>query len=245
MEYIIGFSNKYYTLWSYSEETITKYGETILKANFNYIKNISFDINKVKTLYPNVKIDIAIKGNNSFSRILDKKHIEYPNNVFKFGRYIGLPIKECKDIEYIKWYWIETKDAATKEYFKEALDNTNYSFYEDEILNNDEIEKINAKLDKISKLEIKLKNNEAFEVSPKHNLVYGDGDNIAYYIEDIFTLKFKNFKVLYYNGFAYALPTINDKAKRIKNNKISITKYTYTREDGYLDIIVDEFKIIK
>ena len=50
---LIGFSNKFYTLWSYSEEPLYKsinneYYQYGIKQIYNYIKNISFDLDKVK-----------------------------------------------------------------------------------------------------------------------------------------------------------------------------------------------------
>jgi hypothetical protein len=109
MKKLIGFANKYYTLWNYSEEIqyITdSYGnhhKSGVKQSYDYIKNISFDIDKVKEIHPNVTIDESLRGKSwSWSNV---EHIDLPNNIFWGGKYRGKLIDEIlvSDFGYCEW----------------------------------------------------------------------------------------------------------------------------------------------
>ena len=107
---IIGFANKFYTLWDYIEEgqyVTDGYGKhhkvgTIHR--FFYIKNISIDLDKVKSLYPNLTIDDQLRGKTS-SFSYDEK-IDLPENYFWKGKYKGMLIDEIlqSDFQYCLWF---------------------------------------------------------------------------------------------------------------------------------------------
>lgn len=107
---IIGFANKFYTLWDYTEEVqyVTDAygnhhkGRTIHR--FFYIKNISIDLDKVKSLYPNLSIDEQLRGKTS-SFSYDEK-IDLPENYFWKGKYKGMLIDEIlqSDFQYCLWF---------------------------------------------------------------------------------------------------------------------------------------------
>ena len=102
MKKLIGFAEKFYTLWDYSTAenwSTTSDGKHYLTSvthQYNYIKNISFDLDKVKTLYPDVEICAELRG---VTRSWDKSEkIDYPSAYFPFGKLVGNLISECNDV---------------------------------------------------------------------------------------------------------------------------------------------------
>ena len=61
MKQAIGFVNKFYTLWSidtqpvYTTDVNGKHWLTGYNTNYTYHKNISFDLEKAKSLYPSLE----------------------------------------------------------------------------------------------------------------------------------------------------------------------------------------------
>jgi len=109
MKNIIGFATKFYTLWYYEAENqyrTDSYGnhhQTGINHKFNYIKNISFDLDKVKSIYPNVEIDEELKGKTS-SFVRNEK-LDLPDGYFWGGKYAGKLIGEIleSDFQYCLW----------------------------------------------------------------------------------------------------------------------------------------------
>lgn len=108
MKQIIGFATKFYTLWNYEaipQYRTDNYGnhhQTGVQHKYYFIKNISTDIEKVKSLLPNVAIDMELKGTKSF--ICNEK-IELPNNYFWGGKYVGILIDEIMEIDFKYCLW--------------------------------------------------------------------------------------------------------------------------------------------
>lgn len=107
MNYVIGFTNKYYTLWSYN--TVTNYITISDKrlpstktTQYTYIKNISINIETVKRLYPNVSIDEGLRGKKRNFVVTENI---FPDNVLNFGKYAGTSIDDLfeLDFSYIQW----------------------------------------------------------------------------------------------------------------------------------------------
>lgn len=97
--YIIGFTNKYYTLWYYERAPIYARGQLVeYYDKYCYIKNISFDLTKVKTLYPNTAIDLALRGSGSFEV---RVKVELPYDVVQYGELRGIKISELEDIRVL------------------------------------------------------------------------------------------------------------------------------------------------
>ena len=70
-------------------------------------------------------------------------------------------------------------------------------------------------------------------------------DETKGYIEDNhICYAFENVKELWYNGWNYGLPTINGKAKRIKNKKIIVTDFEI-KDLEYREVLVKSFNIEK
>ena len=78
--------------------------QTGVNHNFQYVKNISIDLDKVKSIYPNVEIDEELRGKTS-SFIRNEK-IELPDGYFWGGKYDGILIDEIleSDFQYCLWY---------------------------------------------------------------------------------------------------------------------------------------------
>ena len=109
MKQLIGFTVKYYTLWNYWEEpqyimdAYGKYHQNGIKQHYEYIKNVSFDIEKVKKLHPGLKIDEALRGKTRSWH--DYVKVELPNHIFWGGKYVGKLIDEIlvSDFKYCEW----------------------------------------------------------------------------------------------------------------------------------------------
>lgn len=138
----IGFTNKFYTLWSVSEEEIystTSHGHHFLsgiKTNKVYMKNLSFDL---KTALEKAKesgckdltVDDSLRGvTRSFSTTKSFEY-QYKEYEFRFGKYEFQDIRECTDFNYLKWYAKETECKVATQI---VLDNC-----DDMILFNDEL----------------------------------------------------------------------------------------------------------
>lgn len=240
---IIGFANTMFTLW---ELTIEKQYVSINNENsyigdkhiYNYIKNISIDLNKVKSIYPDLDIDYGLKGVSSFTiNPIDK--YEYPSNSFDFGKYIGCYIDLCEDSEYLIWCINNSKLSNDKlELAFETLKNKHgyffhknehgYDFFKTIDEYNNHLNKLNKKLKAEKDLEdlyYSGKNGLTIEVQFDRNLSsygdYNDKNGASYF--------FKDFKTMEYKGFEYALPTIKGVGKKIKNKKLKL--YVITGND--------------
>jgi hypothetical protein len=104
---VIGFGGVFYTLWSVSSQ-INYYtapnGQhypSYTEYHYSYIQNIAKDIEKVKTLYPGVAIDMELHGSKSFT--IEKKDIDLTPEILKFGKYAGWNINDLAkhDFNYL------------------------------------------------------------------------------------------------------------------------------------------------
>jgi len=105
----IGFATQFYTLWDYQTEeqyrtdVHGKHHHSGTKHIYHYIKNISIDLEKVKSLYPNVGIDDELKGISRDWTKTTKKDL--PENIFWGGKYEGQLIDDIlvSDFQYCLW----------------------------------------------------------------------------------------------------------------------------------------------
>jgi len=219
MKKIIGFAEKFYTLWSHEREiryVTDSYGNnhpSHILDKYHYIKNISIDINKVKEMYPGVEIDECLRGQvRSFERMIK---IDPPNNIFWFGKYRGRLVDEImvSDFGYCKWAvgnggniaeYIETHPQYVA--YLEKLENEKQA-----IIDNTGILKVGdtIQLDFTSN----GYNPSATYDSCHASSTYGD---INVYVECN--------GVKEVNGmYPYLMPVINGKAQRTKNKKVTVT----------------------
>lgn len=108
MKQIIGFATQFYTLWDYESvpqyktDSYGNHHQTGVNHNFYYIKNVSTDIDKVKTLFPDIEIDTDLRGTRSFTR---NEKLDLPNNYFWAGKYSGRLIDEIMEIDFKYCLW--------------------------------------------------------------------------------------------------------------------------------------------
>lgn len=246
----IGFTNKFYTLWKISEETKPLgNGHNYIVTHYNYIKNISFDKETAIAKYPDAILDENLRGKTASWET--KKEVWDNVDTFRFGKYKYEKIDNM-DLNYLSWYWDQI-DGDHKEYVGEILKANGYEIrtntYTDynggthtsiylvspEVLEN---ERKNNKA--LNEVETKLNNREIIEFTPEHNPDM-DGDirigDVIYHFNEV--------KENWYNGFDYYLPVVNGKQKRIKNKKLTITKYNYSRNKNVITINIEEFTINK
>jgi hypothetical protein len=116
MKPVIGFTNKYYTLWEVSNPYTKDYGTySVTKVDTNYLQNLSFSLDealrKAKERYGiEVKVDEQLRGVCARSFSTEVKR-EYNDSVFLFGKYTGDSFEEITDVDYKLWYWRETKNS--------------------------------------------------------------------------------------------------------------------------------------
>lgn len=248
----IGFANKYYTLWQITEEKRPLgNGHNYVVTHYNYIKNISLDKEIALSKYPNAILDENLRGKT----ISWKTEKEVWDNVdaFRFGKYKYYKIADCTDTNYIAWYWDQIYDEH-KDFVSKVLQKRGYEVRTSNYTSYDGMENTTTYLMGPEDLENEALNNEAFdnmmkqlvknetlEIIPERNLdEFGE-----IRINDVI-YHFDFWKENFYNGYIYGLPL--DKkgnAKRIKNKKLNITKYTYTCNGKIITINVEEFAIVK
>lgn len=257
----IGFSEKFYTLWNVTKNDIystriSANGEQHFKSGerviCQYIKNISFDLNKVQQKFPNVPINDQLRGQTrSFEYNEGKKFIEYCDDVFSIGFNRGQAIEKCDELTVLKWSFSnETSETRLENIKKQMVVLGMFEF--NGIMFDDQNEMYQYKsnhqkrltIEKISKQIL----NDCVDCG-KHvvefvkNLNeygrYYDNENGVY-------IMFKDFKLMSYNGFEYGIPTINGKGKKIKGKKIELICQTIV--DPFHNecqiLLVSDFKII-
>ena len=234
---IIGFANKMYTLWNcisekqyiFINDTPNYIGD---KKIYNYVKNISMDLNKVLELYPDLEIDMNLKGTSSFE-IDPKDKYEYPTNCFNLGKYIGTTFDNCNDAEYIIYAINKILDQERSKiaidvlvdkfgYFYE-YDETNI-FFKTKEEHQKYLSKKKTKIDNEKKLEDLYDsgiNGITLEIHFNKNLsMYGSySDNGAIFF-------FKDFKTMDYSGHTYGLPLLKGVGKKIKNKTLLLDVIT-------------------
>ena len=103
MKQVIGFATQFYTLWNYEavpQYKTDSYGnhhQTGVEHKYYYVKNVSTDLEKVKSLFPNVEIDAELRGTSSFTR---NEKLDLPNNYFWAGKYAGKLIDDVMEFDF-------------------------------------------------------------------------------------------------------------------------------------------------
>lgn len=112
MKRVIGFTTKYYTLWEVSDpQLVHTSGGTFHKVYYQYIQNLSFDVDKARQKMVerygdgNFSEDFDLRANRSF--YLTTK-VDVPNETietkFQFGKYAGRDFNSVDDLNYKLWY---------------------------------------------------------------------------------------------------------------------------------------------
>lgn len=243
---VIGFATVMYTLYNYEITEIMDHkgyptGEFYCYCSF--VKNISSDINKVKALYPDLKIDETLHG-HIVSYKYGKSGIEEPRETpvhevkFPFGKHKGGVIVDCPDAGYIAWvlgnnvfHGTPNAMAAVAVRAEQlGIKEFNHRFWTPEEMESDEYRNTVKFIETIE-------SGNPFEVIFDRNL-----DICGHVYNNRFEYAFNEYKEMgssYYG--MYSLPVVNGKAKRIKNKAIKVTDYAY---NGWL-ITINSWEFVK
>jgi len=234
----IGFAEKFYTLWDVTKEdvfstTISANGENHRKSGerviCTYIKNISYDLGKVQELYPDTPINEDLRGmSRSFEYLTGEAKIQYADDVFSIGYNKGCAIALCNSIRDLKWAFdnesgnVRINNIKNKmislgmvEAYGVMYDNQEQADKAIELINNRAAAQLNT--DNILDA---MTNGGVLDVTFEKNL-----DSYGCYYDRVngVTIQFENYKIMSYNGFEYALPSVNGKGKKVKGQTLSLT----------------------
>lgn len=247
VKYAIGFSNYYYTLWSYMTEPqyITdNYGKSWLvgyNITYHYHKNISMNLEKALAAYPELELNEDLKGINS-TTWTKKNEEDLCPNIMKFGRHFGKNIDDLVETNFDYVLWIcEYRSGTPNGLYALSLPKV-INHYK-EVSDNEKIESA-----KIQNAYNQLLAKGTYEVTPERNLKIADGD--AYMRAEIdgvnvlFNFPNGTFKEMDYNGFTYGLPLVGGKAKRIKSKPIRLSFERFTDGNYEFEVKVNQVEMI-
>lgn len=238
---VIGFANKYYTLWEVNINVIEYENYKTEIYNNIYIKNISIDKDKAFAKYPTVVFDENLHGRtNDF---IYNKTIWKNIDTFRFGALCDTKIEDCTDFIYLETYYNNIAWDDHHEYIKDFLISSGYVFRNGELLSPRYIKRQHDIADNQKYVRDCIDNHKSISFIATTNV----NDNGDIYDKDAaITYVFQKVSLQSYNGYQYYLPMLNDKAKRIKNKTIEITDYM-VEETEYNELIIHikNFKINK
>lgn len=238
---LIGFTNKFYTLWEYTSNITTDSRNRRIKVeDYQYIKNISMDSEKAFAQYPGVEFKENLRGKSQSFR--ENTFIDYiDNDTFRMGKYRGSKIEEVNDVNYTAWYYDAcSSNEAHKEVIRQYLRKHGYDFVtvtfesgctEQMLLTPGEVAYRRKREENVKEMSKKVKNSEVIEFTPDSNI-----DEDGEYTDTGVTYKFPEFKEMSYQGYPYYVPTQNGKVKRVKNKTVIVTKYDWDAEKKTLTI---------
>jgi hypothetical protein len=234
----IGFANKFFTLWSIDTEpvyTTDAYGKhwlTGYNTRYTYHKNISFDLEKAKALYPTLEVQEDLRGKTN-SWTAENKEDLCPQ-IMKFGKYYGKDINELleQDFQYLVWI-CENKGYSSNGKYAKNLPKVQEHFKAIEDASNKLINDRNNAFEAIL-------NAGRFEFVAERNLKINDGFAYIYVNEGDLCITFKfeqgTFSYNEYNGFTYGLPIVKGKAKRMKGKTVKF-EFTEDKTEVYQVIV--------
>jgi uncharacterized protein (DUF3820 family) len=234
----IGFANKFFTLWSIDTEpvyTTDAYGKhwlTGYNTRYTYHKNISFDLEKAKALYPTLEVQEDLRGKTN-SWTTENKEDLCPQ-IMKFGKYYGKDINELleQDFQYLVWI-CENKGYSSNGKYAKNLPKVQEHFKVIEDASNKFINDRNNAFEAILTA-------GSYEFVAERNLKINDGFAYIYVNEGDLCITFKfeqgTFSYNEYNGFAYGLPIVKGKAKRMKGKTVKF-EFTEDKTEVYQVIV--------
>lgn len=220
----IGFANKFFTLWSietepvYTTDSNGKFWLTGYNTRYIYHKNISFDLDKAKSLYPKLEVHEDLRGKTA-SWTTENKEDLCPQ-IMKFGKYYGEDINELleQDFQYLIWI-CENKQYTSNGDYAKNLPKVQAYFKAIEDARNKLINDRNNAFEE-------LLNAGSYEFVAERNLKIDDEFAYIYVNEGDLCVTFKfeqgTFTRNEYNGFVYGLPIVKGKAKRMKGKTIRL-----------------------
>ena len=236
MKKIIGFATQFYTLWDYEavpQYKTDSYGnhhQTGVNHNYYYIKNISTDIDKVKTLFPSVEIDTELRGTSSFTR---NEKLDLPENYFWGGKYAGKLIDDILEVDFKYCLW------SAENYNMPYITNHPKYIAHFEAIAKAEQAEINAK-----KL---LKVGDVVELEFTRNGYNADEEYTECWTEANYNdvevaVNCNGVKPV--NGmYPYLMPVINGKAQKTKGKKLIVTVMEVLETNIYAGVVKQFIKV--
>lgn len=219
IRYIIGFSDRFYTLWEASSRVIENGNSRYTYTEFRFVKNISFNLDKAKAAYPDAEVNLSIRGRRSFT-YSDRVWVNVDR--FQFGKYKGQLISECEDLNYVEWYCQQGIPEENKEACHELLKLNGYEIVDGFPISPANLERINKEIADVEEIELQLEQNGFAELTIVSNAFEdGNGYWLRTNVKNVRVLV-EHAKALYYGGDWYYLPLINGKAKKLKNKSVII-----------------------
>ncbi len=236
MKKIIGFATQFYTLWDYEavpQYKTDSYGnhhQTGVNHNYYYRKNVSTDIDKVKTLFPNVEIDTELRGTSSFTR---NEKLDLPENYFWGGKYAGKLIDDILEIDFKYCLW------SAENYNMPYITNHPKYIAHFEAIAKAEQAEINSK-------EL-LKVGDVVELEFTRNGYNADNE----YTECWTEANYNDVEVaINCNGvkpvsgmYPYLMPIINGKAQKTKGKKLTVTVIEVLETNIYAGVVKQFIKV--
>jgi hypothetical protein len=236
MKKIIGFATQFYTLWDYEavpQYKTDSYGnhhQTGVNHNYYYIKNVSTDIDKVKALFPNVEINIELRGTSSFTR---NEKLDLPENYFWGGKYAGKLIDDILEIDFKYCLW-----SAENYNMPYITNHPKYIAHFEDIAKTEQAE-INSK-------EL-LKVGDVVELEFTRNGYNADEE----YTECWTEANYNDVEVaINCNGvkpvsgmYPYLMPVINGKAQKTKGKKLTVTVIDVLETKIYAGVVKQFIKV--
>lgn len=214
MTQIIGINNGNLALFKINEtECKSKRGRNVgNKIEYTYVCDI-VDIND----YKDISIDSSII-NSLNVKDYDLTLPKVDPSIFKFGKYKGNKIVDCKDYEYLIWYYPNITDISIRERVLGVLSNDyifkDNRFYKKNIEYSENTLKLISLLSEGKDVLIKFDKN-----------ISSDGEYIN---PEGLIVKFKDYKSMRFNGMSYGLAGAGDNHySRLKNKTIHIDKYEF------------------
>lgn len=248
----IGFASKYFTLWDVTTQTEYGQGSTgtysYEKTLYTYYRNLSINEDKAlekakKAGVKDLTVDIELFGRSgrSFETSSPRVYVKYEDTQFSYGRYRGEYFSESEDIEYLKWYFVDSGNIKAAERVAELDDY--YVIDGTDLITQDIIEKRARIKEKFKIFENSLKTQGFVDVyvdSSVNQYGFLKVDGIKFYFNEI--------KENWYRDYPFYRPALNGKAKVIKNKTVRIfaelgNVYTPVGEEEMY--VVSDFKVLK
>ena len=218
MKNIIGFTNVYYTLWSYDaapQYRADAYGNNHqcgVNHIYTYIKNVSTDLEKAMSLHPGIEVDQELRGKES--SFIKRETNDLPNNIFWGGKYEGRLISEILVSDFKYCLWSMENYSKTREYIQS---HPLYLEYVSEIRAKEALLLSSANLIEVGK---------SVEIQGLTN-GYNADDN---YTECTLSARYGDIDIYVICGgvkpvfgmYPYLMPVIGGKAQKTKNKAITV-----------------------
>jgi len=258
----IGFATKFYTLWDVTTEDLFT---TAVTANWvshyksgtryicTYIKNVSTSLDKVHKLYPDTPINENLRGHStSFEWTSGNSGIVYGDDVFSRGYNKGLPIIECNSIKDLQWALGNEYDPDRRANIEAQMIKLGMVKFEGYMYDSQEqVDQIIADRQRHDQARLhaeevysRFSNGGVYELVMAKNLT---SQGRYFDVEGGVSIIFKDFKLCYYNGFEYGLPTIGGTGKKVKGKTLKLTCRTVEdtwSEYGGQVLLVEGFEIV-